>query len=244
MRQVTTRLAEMDTRPPWSFLEMTNALAFMLIGMILVGPTFATLLLGDAPTPSALFIGWIVGALIAIVYVVLARLNRADSLSAMRLGPGPWPRPLYLLVGLAGSVSVHLFVAANAGLFVPPSALQVLRDAPPLAWALAGVFMLLIQPVADELVFRGVVLPWLRSRLGGWGGFLFTVGAYAFFHALLYPTALSGAAGFYYGQVYPLLMGIFFCGVRVLAQSTQASLLAHIGAGIFAFFSAPILLGG
>lgn len=242
MRALFARLATMEAPPPWSLFEMTNALAFMLIGMILFGPTISTLIFGDVLTPTALFAGWLIGLLVAIFYVLWARSRQKHSLEAMRLGPGAWPRPMYILLGLSASVSVHLLVALGSGVFVPPPALQGMRTAAVGAWILAGVFMLVVQPIGDELIFRGVVLPWLRARLGAWGGLLFTIGIYALFHSLIYPTAIGGNAAFYYGQVYPLLMGAFFCGVRLMADSTQAAVLAHVGAGIFAFFSAPILL--
>jgi hypothetical protein len=109
-------------------------------------------------------------------------------------------------------------------------------------WVLAVLFMVFVQPIAEELVFRGVTLPRLRHTFGAWAGIAMTAALYSIFHFVMYGDRLFPADRFGYGVLNPLLLGIFFSVIRVYTGSTRAAIVAHMGAGIFSVLTALVVV--
>jgi membrane protease YdiL (CAAX protease family) len=101
--------------------------------------------------------------------------------------------------------------------------------------------MLIAQPLAEELVFRGVALPALRTALGARFGLVATAALSAVFHLLIYPASytavdsgVSPLAALWYSGVTPFLAALVFGSVRVVTGSTRLAIAAHVAFGLFA----------
>jgi membrane protease YdiL (CAAX protease family) len=140
---------------------------------------------------------------------------------------------LPLLFGIGVAVLIDVLVLGFSRQFFPaPELLSLLyADAGPVGWLTAALFMVAIQPVAEELVFRGMLFPTVRALFGGWLGWLLSGFVYALFHLLIYT---SGPTDIGFTLVTPLLAGLFISAVRANTRSTWAATAAHMGFGIFA----------
>jgi membrane protease YdiL (CAAX protease family) len=102
----------------------------------------------------------------------------------------------------------------------------------------------LLQPIGEELVFRGMLFPRLKHALGSWSGYLFTSVIYAVFHLIAYAPAGGGSpALFWYTLAVPFLDSLFITLVRANTRSTRAAMVAHAGIGIFSVLRAYIIAG-
>ena len=67
---------------------------------------------------------------------------------------------------------------------------------------MAALLLVVLQPIADTLVFQAVVLPSLRWRLGPWRGVIATCLLYVLLHALVYFAPYQAAyEALWYGLV-------------------------------------------
>lgn len=238
------RLSEPEAEsPPWGFLEVTNAVSALIIATFLIGSVIGLTISGDQVNPLALLSGWTVGSLITIGYIYLTRRRSPQSVNAMHLGPSPNPMLFYALLGVAAAISVSLGAFFGSGQFLTVSELSsLIRSQSVLDWILAGAFLILAQPIAEELVFRSIMLPKLRYALGPWAGLMSMAAFYSLYHFLLYGATLTGSATLWYGIVQPLFMAIFYGGVYIVTRSTRAAIAAHAGAGLFSLLAAIVLV--
>lgn len=214
--------------PPW---RLSTGLIMMVLALVatIVGAFILLNLLGDVPlAPLA---GWTLGSVVTIVYVWSAFRQHRD---ALRLGPTNSRLILLLLFSVGLALLIDLIILAITRQFYPAPELLNLLFAPPgvAGWLLAALFMLLAQPVAEELVFRGVFFPVIRQALGGWGGWLMSALAYAVFHLIAYTT--SPTANIWHTFITPLLIGLVISAVRANTRSTRAAIIVHIGFNLFA----------
>ncbi len=202
---------------------MVVAIIAFIAGSILT----LTLLEGNSLAP---LLAWSVGGLVTTVYVWLSRRHQR---TALRLGPANARLFIVLLFAVGMAIVIDTLILALSQQFFPaPELVSLLFTDPGVAgWLMAALFMIVIQPVAEELVFRGVVFPTARSLFGGWLGWLLNGLVYAVFHLILYT---SGPATLWFTLVTPLLAGLFIGGVRAYTRSTGAAIVAHMGFGIFA----------
>ena len=220
------RIVEADP-VPWS---VRAALVTVLVAAVafIAGTLFVVNLVGQGPLIPLL--SWSVGGLVTTVYVWL---SRRDHRAALRLGAMNARLFIPLLFGVGMAIVIDTLILALSQQFLPaPELLNLLFFNPgPAGWLVAALFMVVIQPIAEELVFRGVVFPTARSRLGGVVGWLFSAVLYASFHLFFYASDLADG---WFTFVTPLLVGLFLGGVRANTRSTGAAIAAHMGFGIFA----------
>lgn len=237
------RLSQPETAPPWSWLDAASALIALLLGMLLLGPAAAVLLAGleSENLPLTLLFGWTLGGLVTLLFL-LTLPRRIDGFwAALGMGPTRQALPLLLLAGVAAAVTVDLIAGSLSRELLPVPQLVGLRGAGAAAWLLAAFFLLVVRPAAEELVFRGLLLPHLRLAAGPWGGLLLSALLYALFCFLVYDVALPEGAVLWYRGLLPLLLGLFLGAVRVVTGSTRAALLVHAGGGLLALLTALIL---
>ena len=201
-------------RVPWTVGEAiaTLLLAFG-VGILL---TLPLLLVGDAVGLSQGRLNAVAIPLTPLVLgVVTLTVVTARHRGGLRrlLGPGrPSPRDWAVGFGVAivGYLGLNLafgsllqFLAETAG-FDPPVVQQTFRDAaadPANAWILA-FGALLLAPLAEELLYRGMLFQALRDRLGaGWGIWL-SAAVFAATHVDFGGTWLSNAM--LVGVIWPL----------------------------------------
>lgn len=232
------------TPPPWSLttalIAVVAAFVFVVLGTLVGGAWFGGPV--EALPPFAQLVGWLIAAVLTALFVLQTRRAAPDR-DALRMTPGTAPLPLILFVSFGAAIAVDLVgVLLAGGVFAPAPELLAFAQGSTAAapgfreWAVAVVLMIAAQPVADGLVFRGLLMPSLRSALGGIAGIVAQAVVYAAFHYLAFTPAYAQGQGvsLVYGIVVPLLEGIVLGVVRVLTGSTRSAIAAHAAFGIFA----------
>lgn len=249
--QFLQKISQLDpTAPPWGFWTglFTILAAFALI---IVGTTIG-LLLFSTNTALASMIGWSLGALGMIAFVRITRGRTVEDWRALGLSVIPPRLPILFLVAFAAAIAFDLIsiIVTGQSLVMPELLILFNVNAPtlapldvnPLVWAITFLFMIVFQPIAEGLVFRGVAYPAFRAKLGAWPGFILSVVLAGMFHFLAYSTAPDGRwITAWYGFFLPMLDALFFTGVRAVTGSTRAAIVAHIAFGIFAILKAILL---
>ncbi|MBZ0287665.1 MAG: CPBP family intramembrane metalloprotease [Anaerolineae bacterium] len=235
---VFKRIAQVEDAPPWGLFNAINT-AFVPLLAVIAGTLIALSLLSSSNT-AAMLLAWIIGGVITIAFVFAThRTNRA----ALQLDAGGSRLWIVLLFSLGMAILIDVIALGVTGVFLPESELVGVDQerGSALIWLLAAVFVLIVQPIADELVYRGVFLPVARQVMGAWGGLVVTAMVYALFHALAYPHPAGGLTGAWYGLVSPLLIGLVLSGVRANSGSTRAAIIAHIGFNVFALLKLLVM---
>jgi membrane protease YdiL (CAAX protease family) len=124
---------------------------------------------------------------------------------------------------LATAFLVYLALTPIAGnpLEVLRKILAVATDAkrlhgqPLLAWCIAIPRGCLLAPVFEELMFRGLLLGWLRNRLSNWRAVAVAAVLFAVMH--VYPITMP----------YAFLFGLFMGWLRLRTGSTVNTLFVH-----------------
>jgi membrane protease YdiL (CAAX protease family) len=264
-RKLFTRINTLENPPPWT---LVTALSSMIASFaaVIIGTALTLILLGNAQYGA--LAGWTIGASITIAFVFI-RFRTTEERAALRLGDddptdnrmsigGVSAQQIFLmlLIGVGLSVALDVISGRVTGVFLPePELYQPFLNALRaqssgavyslqfLSWVFAFFFMVIAQPAAEELIFRGVVLPSLRRSTGAWPGYILAAILYAVFHLLAYSTSVNDFNSLWYGQILPFVAGLIFGAVRLYTGSTRAAILAHAGFGLFAIVKIVTLVG-
>ncbi|MBZ0296807.1 MAG: hypothetical protein K8L99_29875 [Anaerolineae bacterium] len=236
MNALARKIAQVESAPPWGFFTAVNTAFAAFVSFILIGTLFSLALFPNQP--YSLLLAWSIGAVLTIIYVNISR--RSDR-EALRLEAGNSRLLIILLVGLAMALTIDLIGLIITDVFVPTPELLglVVEDPGIISWLIAALFMLGLQPIAEQMVFSGVFFPAARHILGGWGGYIVTVGVYALFHYLVY--GYPPVSGLWPSVISPLLAGFGIFAIRANSGSTRAAIVAQIGFGIFALLKLLVL---
>lgn len=235
--------------PPWGLATAGVIVLVYLITLMLVGPALASIVLGlgDTITPFMLLLGWTLGSAMTIVFVLVNRRSSPESWQALKLEKGLLPLPFILMVGVATALFVDLVISLASGQFLPIPEIFGFRADGFSSVIVAGLFVLLIQPVVESLVFQGVVLPKLRVKMGAWAGTIITTAVFTIIHYavfyLSYETSYPPTTVIWYGIAYPLIAGFVYCLIRVYTVSTRAVIMARIGSGLIFLLTALAVTG-
>jgi membrane protease YdiL (CAAX protease family) len=221
--------------PPWSYLTALSGFIVMFL-TIIIGSTIASTLIGD--TPLALIVGWCIGMTITIVYVMTTRPMQNRQIDALKIGATSVKLPIWALFALGMAILLDLISWVVVGNQTLANA-ELLRFTPDTVsltgWLIVLIFLVLLQPIAEELIFRGMMFPAMSAALGGGLGFFATALFHGMFHFLAYaPPPDEQSVFVWYGFVLPFLHGIVLTGIRALTDSTRVSMVAHAMFGIFA----------
>lgn len=238
------RFARPEPAPPWGVLTAIGAVLAMFAAIIL-GTVIADSVLESSP--EALMTGWAIGMVLTILFVAVTRRRTEDDFRALRLRPSRAPL-LLLLLGMIGvAVALDLLSAIITGdqTLATAELLNFSRaEVGFFGWMIAFLFLVVLQPVAEELVFRGVLFPALRTGLGIWTGFFVCAGFHAVFHFAAYPpTPENQTILLWYGLLLPFLDALVFTGVRAATGSTRAAIVAHAAFGLFALLKVYTFTG-
>lgn len=248
IRRILQRIAQPEPAPPWSIVYAT-ASAFGAFAAVLIGTAIGTIF-GD-PTPFVTALSWIIGMVIITAYFMLSRNRTEADARALALAiPTPrWPLLMLLSFGVGAAFDLlSIFITGER---------QVIAEFAPLfnstsaaigdnitTWILLGLLLIVFQPVAEGIVFRGIAYPALRSALGSGQGFVMTAVWYGIFHLVAYSTPGAGTfATWWYTLLLPIVCGLYLGGVRAYTGSTRASIFAQMGLGMFFLVRAITLLG-
>jgi membrane protease YdiL (CAAX protease family) len=151
---------------------------------------------------------YLVGTAFGIAFVLLALAGG---------GRPALPRPIPLLVGLAGA-GVLVGLAIGAGQLAG----QPLRAVPKTEFGLWALITILVA-TAEELVLRGALFDALRDATGLAIAVIVTSAAFALMHVPLYGW-----------HVVPLDLGVavFLAGLRLASGSVAAPAVAHVVADL------------
>lgn len=233
---------------PWRAIDATVVVLALLVSLILIGPSIVLLTSDDVTgiSPFLLMLGWTIGQVITIAFVVINRRSSVDSWRALRLDVGLVPQPIAALVGVAIALTTDLITSLPSSMYLPVPEIFGLQADNLTSIIIAALFLVVVQPIAESLVFQGVLLPKLRVIMGAWGGVvmttvIFTLIHYGVFYAS-YPDAYPQGAMIWYGIAYPLVFGLTFSLLKVYAQSTRAVILGRVGAGMTLLLTALIVV--
>ncbi len=240
VRGIIQRIGAPESPPPWSFLDVTNAISVLFISIIFAGQIIAALLFSGALDWTSIIIGWVLGGALTVAFVVLTRRRRAEAWAALRLETPGISLSFVLLFGIGAAITLDLIGLAATGSILPPTELSGAADFGLITWVVVALFLVVVQPAAEELVYRGVAFPWLAAKLGVWGGLLVTSLLYAGFHLIMYP-AEPGADTLWH-LLLPFLAGLMLGGIRAYTGSTRAAIVAHAGMGLFTLLGALLLV--
>ncbi len=238
MSAIMRRIGRLEVAPPWSFFTAINTAFAAFLCLTVISTPITLVLFPDQPFDT--LAAWSLGALLTLFYVNFSRRNDRDSL---RLETGQSRLLIVLLVGLGMAITIDLVGLLATGEFLPaPELLKVTLARDNLfVWLLAIVFMVLLQPLAEQLVFSGVFFPAAQQALGAWGGYIFTALCFALFHYFVY--GFPPVNGLWPSAWAPLLAGLVIIAVRANAGSTRSAIVAHMGFGLFALLKLFVLVG-
>ncbi len=238
--QLFSNIQKHQPAPPWGVLFGMAALGVAFFFMTVVGLALASFLAAGAADATFLLLGWTLGGILTAAFVLLMQ---RQSLEALQLGPSPLPLLNAFGLGLGVAISLDLVAIVVAGEVLRPPELSAFGGQPGLAaWILATVFLLVVQPIAEELVFRGVLQPVIWEAASAWVGIIVAAMFYSIFHQLLYPAVTAGAGGLWYGVAEPLIVGLMLGALRAGTNNTRVAIVAHMGVGVFALLKTILIV--
>ncbi len=238
--QLFSNIRKHQPAPSWGVLFGAASLGVAFFFMTVVGLALASFLAAGAGDAVFLLLGWTFGGILTVAFVLLMQ---RQSLGELRLGPSPFPLLIAFGLGLGVAVSLDLVAIVVAGEVLRPPELSAFGGEPGIiSWSLAAIFLLVVQPIVEELVFRGVFQPVIWEASSAWVGIIVTAMFYSIFHQLLYPAATTGAGGVWYGIVEPLIVGIVLGVLRAGTNNTRAAVVAHMGVGVFALLKTILIV--
>ncbi len=194
--------------------------------------------------------GWSIGAgLIAL----LVWQTRARDRAALRLGAPTTPLLLIMFIAFGAAVAIDVIGLALTGQFTAHPELLLVSTLGARALSVGALlpsiaFVVILQPIAEGLLFSGVTQPALRAALGGWAGLFVTALLFGVFHFLAYTPTFYFTGGvvtapyYWHGLGAPLLAGLVFGAVRILTGSTRAAIAAQIAFGLFALLKLLVVI--
>ncbi len=213
------------TKPPlpWGWGEITKALLFIIIGILVVGALVVGIgvATGALPLPEGegmaaaplFWLGMLIYGVVALAVYLFAVRRAQGDWSPLGFGPFGWQwlfmAPVITLTMLFGMglVNVVFVMPFTGGEFENPQ-IEALTGGSSLSLGELGALMILVAvvaPIVEELFFRGMLYPVLRRR---WSAPI-AIAANGFLFALIH--------------VMPILLpGLFFVGI-VLAWVRERS---------------------
>jgi membrane protease YdiL (CAAX protease family) len=183
------RVADLAAEPGRTWGVRDAALGVVAVPLSLLA---ALLLLAALPDVSTAVSAAVASALLGAATVLVARrpahqsggIERALGFDLPEWSDSGRVVGWSLLLTLAQGVALVLLAAAVPALRgVPADNASFLRDQPPLSLVVLVVAAVLVAPVLEELLFRGVVLRGLMLRLGFWPAALVSSACFGAFHA-------------------------------------------------------------
>ncbi|MCY4062800.1 MAG: CPBP family glutamic-type intramembrane protease [Chloroflexi bacterium] len=233
-----------ETEPPWSLLSAGLTVFAMFICLTVIGPALVAIITrGDVNLPSEFTLSWAIGMALTVVFALVSRRSSIESWRALRLARGELPLPLALLVGIAFGLAVDLTVSLSSGAFWPVPQIWYFQARGVQGLLQALLLVVVLQPLAEALVFQAVLLPRMRWSFGPWRGVVATAAAYTVLYGLVFIPPYSFYNVFWHGIIFPVSIGLFFSMLRIYTGSTSAVIIARMGAGLIFLLTALALVG-
>jgi hypothetical protein len=238
------RLRAPESRPPWL---LRTAIFFVLayIAIWILALTVVASLRGEIDgrlSDEAYLLTVLLHSLVVVGTVV--------QWVRQRYGPG-WQQHLRLsevrsgqfvitlLIGLGIAWALDLgggLVGVKAWYDIPPQ-FNGLKAGVNVAWVLGAAGVVLVQPIAETLIFSGLLYPSAVQRSGE--NIMGIVGTAVIYMLVSIFLAVSQGSTWFM-VVLPLLMMLVVVAVRAHSQSTIAAMVARMGFGLFTLLVAII----
>ncbi len=253
--QLMKRIGAAEAQPRWSVWAAIGAMVASFLAII-VGSAIS-IIIGNSQ--YSVLLGWSIGAGLVIAFVWFTRRSAQYWLALWNGSTGQNDTNLtqnifwYLLIGVGLAILLDIIGRAVVGLIIPDTELldlyayvQVGQPVLGISWVLVILFLVVLQPLAEGLVFQGLLLPSLRATIAAWPGFILSAAAYTMFHFVAYqpPLTASTTALVWIGVLQPLICGLIFAAIRVYTGSTRAAILTHMAFGVFAVIKLLTLVSG
>jgi len=226
------KLGTQQAEPPWTWFDVVQIMLVLLMSVILIGSTAASLMFGGVTTALVLILGWSIGLMVTTLFIVVNSRRMSTRWDALRFVPiANMPVSILLLISVAVAFSIDVVAGLGSGDFRPIAELTGV-GANNGDWFIAGFFMMLIQPVSEGIVFFGFILPRLRASVSPYGGWFLTAVLYTFYHVIIYGVALPQDAFVWYGVVLPFLIALYLGMARVRTESTLGVIYAYAAMNI------------
>lgn len=236
------RLLAPEAPPPWGQFSALTAFALVIFSFILGAIIILPAGVGEA-TLEDHWLALMLGALFALSSFA-ARFRLAERRAALRLSLKD-QRALTLGYffgwGLLLSFALDLLCQLLVGRILPPPALSdtiAARAQLSLDSALmAIIFLLVAQPLVEEILLRGILYPALRARAKDSIGLIYALLTCALAHTVLHnflyvaPGNSLSLEQLWLLVIAPLSAGFAFSIARAASQSTLAAIVMHAGMG-------------
>jgi hypothetical protein len=241
--QVLKRIQQREIAPNWS---VATALFFAAgyVVMWIAGFTIVSVASGEIDgrlTPGTLAFGACIGMLAASLSVVqwARRRGGVQWQSVIRLNPVPTANLIFVFLfslGLAWAVSlIGILLQFTTTQVIPPT-YNALREPISAGWFAALILALILQPLADGLIFGGLVYPVVARTLPN---NILAIAATAIIYTSV-SLFIAAEQNVWFAIIEPFLMGLSFISVRAFTQSTRAAIVARVAFGVF-FLAAALI---
>ena len=182
---------------------MALGMASVALSLLVAGLVFQ--FSGDVPAHAVSIVANLFG-MIALPLGYLA-WQRLDVVKSLRCVPLSAPQTLWILGIVIAIVPAVLALGQwNQGLVPPPPEyLERVDEAMPdsgMEWIVAILAMVVVAPIAEEIVFRGMVQQAARRAVGRWFSLIFTGVVFAVWHGQLWNVAALTLVGLFLGLVF------------------------------------------
>ena len=228
-----------EPKPAWSPLAAFGLSIALLVLQLVLATGIAIVghrLVSGPPaplSPATIAVAAIVASCVVAafaVYLIAARAGRVEVLGAPRGGIAT-----LILVPLAFAAAAYCYQLIKAAIAIPPAASSGQRVTASEAALLADgtwllfVSVVVVAPIVEELIFRGLMLPGLtRSRLRFVGATLVTSVLFTLWH----PGGAQKFTSFAVLLDWHLLMALGLCVVWWLTRSVWPCVLAHAASNL------------
>lgn len=218
------RVAQLAAEPGRTWGLADAVAAVLTVPAVVVLSLLALAALPEVPDAAATAVATVLLAGLTVLVVRRPARQSGGAERALGLDLPEWTDTgqvvlWSLLLLVAQGLSIALLVALVPRLRgVPVDNASFLREEPPLALIVIALAAVLLAPVIEEVLFRGVVLQGLMPRLGFWPAALLSSLGFGLFHA-------TGTGV----EAVPIVVatGVFGLGLCLLARRT-----GRLGPGI------------
>lgn len=247
MGLIWRRIGEQQTPSPWGLYTAlgmaVGAFAAILLGAGIVGS------FGMQP-PNAILLTYCLGMGFSALLVTATRNRTPAEGAALAMGAANTRVPLILMLsfGVGAALDLLTLGLANVPLVISEinsaGGVQLIQAAGFGSWFLLALLLLVLQPIGEGLIFRGVAYPALRTILGTRTGFFMVSIWHGIFHMIAYPMPDNGQfSTIWVTFIAPLLAGLYISAVRAVSGSTRISMIAQAGLGLFFLVRAFTVIG-
>ncbi len=241
--------------PPWG-MRLAFGTVIMFVVALFLGLLITTTIREDDPT-DAQALSIIMGAAIgSVMALTLAYQYSSGVILKKQESSKRYQQTVAQSLGLIPSRSRPFWIASLSALAVAivldtvtlilgksdtslPLGLDRMDDADALTWIMALVVFIVLRPVAEEVIFRGILYPVMVKRTQDnlqavvWSAVIFAL----FYFVQAFNWEISWEVS-YWSLAYPLMLGLTAGIVRAHTKSTTAAILANAMFGLFLIMKA------